>query len=113
VRILTGFAVILYALAAPTFALSETIAYKERVNVGVGESVVVHGARGDCGQAPEKSSIRLPALETGTLSLGKAGTRDSNSCGGPTPAIEVIFTATTPGRESFELFGDTITVRVK
>jgi hypothetical protein len=60
-----------------------------------------------------KSGIELPALKTGTLSLGKAGVRNSQSCGGPTPAIEVIFTATTKGRESFEVEGDKITVRVK
>lgn len=111
-RVLTGFAVMVAVLSAPTLALAETIAYKERVSVSVGQSVVVYGYRGDCGQPPASGAIDLPALKTGTLSVGKAGTKNSGTCG-PTPAVEIIFTATTPGRESFEVQGDKITVRVK
>ena len=99
--------------AAVAAQSGNTIEFKERVTLAVGQSTVIHGARGDCGRAPAKSDIALPALKTGTLSLGQAGVRDSRSCGGPTPAIEVIFTATAKGRESFELFGDKVSVRVK
>lgn len=103
------------AILLPVAVLAQetTISYKERVTLSVGQSVVIHGIRGDCGQPPAKSEISLPALQTGTLSLGKLGVRNSGSCGGPTPAIEVIFTATTKGRESFEVEGDKISVRVK
>lgn len=101
------------ALPFAVHAEGISIKYKERVTLAVGQSAVIHGIRGECGQAPATSDIALPALQTGTLSLGKLGTRNSNSCGGPTPAIEVIFTATTKGRESFEVEGDKITVRVK
>ena len=100
-----------FALATPLWA--QNIEFRDRVTLSVGQSAVIKGARGDCGKAPEKAQVALPALKTGTLSLGKAGVRNSNSCGGPTPAIEVIFTATSVGRESFDLFGDRVSVRVK
>lgn len=100
-------------LPVAAFAQDNVIEYRERVTLSVGQSAVIHGIRGECGQAPVKSEIELPAIKTGTLSLGKDGRRQSRSCGGPTPAIEVIFTATTKGRESFEVEGDKISVRVK
>ena len=114
-RTLMSFALCLAVLVpAGVFAQSSNIIeYRERATIAVGQSIVIHGARGECGQAPSKSSISLPKLKTGTLSLGKSGVRDSNSCGGNTPAIEVIFTGTIAGRESFELFGDKVTLRVK
>ena len=89
------------------------IDYRERVTLNVGESVVVYGYRGDCGELPTPDQIKLPTLKTGTLSTGNPGQRMSNRCGGRTPAVEVIFTATTPGRERFELQGDDISVRVR
>lgn len=95
------------------FAQENVIKYTERVTLAVGQSAVIHGIRGECGQNPVKSEISLPALKTGALSLGKPGVRNSGSCGGPTPAIEVIFTATAKGRESFVVEGDKISVRVK
>ena len=102
------------AASFPLTATAETeIKYREKVTLSVGQSVVVHGYRGDCGQAPDPAEIRLPALQTGTLSIGKAGQRSSKRCKGMTPALEIIFTATAPGRETFEVQGDDISVRVK
>jgi len=102
------------AAAGPLAAQSEgEIKYRERVTVEVGQSVVVYGYRGDCGQLPTAGQVELPTLKTGKLSTGKAGIRTSKRCKGKTPAVEVIFTATTPGRETFELQGDDISVRVK
>lgn len=103
------------ALVAGTLPLlaQTSIGYRERVTLNVGQSAVVYGYRGECGKAPTKAEIQLPALTTGTLSIGKPGFSDSNRCGGLTPAVEIIFTATKAGRESFELRGDKVTVRVK
>ena len=98
--------------AAPLLAQT-AIEYRERVTLQVGQSVVVYGYRGECGKAPVANQIALPALATGSLSLGKPGTSNSNTCGGATPAVEIVFTATAPGRESFQLRGDKISVRVK
>jgi hypothetical protein len=98
----------------PLAASAETtIKYRKSVSVQVGQSIVVHGIRGECGAEPNLSSVTLPKLETGELSLGKMGERTSNRCGGMTPAVEVIFTATKAGREKFEIEGDPISVRVK
>lgn len=108
--ILLGMAFALTAL--PAIAQS-TIDYVERVNLKVGQSAIIYGYRGDCGKKPTASQVALPATNTGTLSLGKIGVTNSNRCGGRTPAFEIIFTATKPGRESFELNGDKISVRVK
>lgn len=97
-------------------ALAQTtkrIEYRETVTVNVGQSVVVHGYRGECGKLPAKGDISFPALKTGKLSIGAAGIRLSNRCGGDTPALQVIFTATTAGREKFEVQGDPISVRVR
>ena len=98
--------------AAPLFAQS-TIDYRERVSLRVGQSAVIYGYRGDCGKEPTAGDVELPQTTTGTLSLGKIGVTNSNRCGGRTPAVDIIFTATKPGRESFELNGDEITVRVR
>lgn len=104
----------LLALAGPLAAQQGTeIKYRERVTLGTGQSVVVYGIRGDCGKLPTAAQIKLPKLKTGTLSVGKEGFRKSKRCNGNTPAVEVIFTATAPGRETFELQGDSVSVRVK
>jgi hypothetical protein len=100
--------------ALPFAAAAESlIKYRKSVSVQVGQSVVVHGYRGECGQEPNLSEVQLPQLETGELSLGKMGVRESGRCDGKTPAVEIIFTATKAGREKFEVQGDTVSVRVK
>jgi hypothetical protein len=101
------------ALAPLAISAETTIKYRKSVSVQVGQSVVVHGIRGECGEEPNLSQVTLPKLETGELSLGKMGVRSSNRCGGMTPAVEVIFTATKAGREKFEIEGDDVSVRVK
>jgi hypothetical protein len=106
------------ALALCTTALpaladtSNQIAYRESLTLKVGEAAVVYGYRGDCGALPVAGQVRVPALKTGALSIGKPGVRESRRCNGITPAYEIIFTATAPGRESFELQGDRIRVVV-
>lgn len=89
------------------------IPYEERITLQVGQSAIIYGHRGDCGKLPTSDQIDLPALKTGTLSVGKEGQRRSKKCNGITPALEIIFTATTPGRERFEIDGDDFSVRVK
>jgi hypothetical protein len=106
-------ACILLLAATPLAAQEVEIKYRERVTLNVGESVVIHGYRGECGALPAPAEIKLPALKTGTLSIGREGVRNSNRCDGKTPAVEIIFTATTPGRETFEVQGDDVTVRVR
>jgi len=68
------------------------------VTLDVGDSVVVYRYRGDCGSLPTKTQVELPTLKTGKLSIGKDGIRNSKSCNGKTHAVEIIFTATSPGR---------------
>jgi hypothetical protein len=108
-------AVLAFGLSAfPFTAMAETtIKYRKSVTLQVGQSIVVHGIRGECGENPDLAEIVLPKPKTGELSLGKFGVRQSNRCNGKTPAVEVIFTAKTAGREKFEGEGDDITVRVK
>lgn len=111
-KVLTSAALCL-ALGSTALQAQSSIDYVKRLTLKVGESAVVYGYRGECGKAPVASDVELPALATGTLTLGNPGFSDSNRCGGLTPAVEIVFTATTPGRESFELRGDKITVKVK
>jgi hypothetical protein len=108
-------AVLLLTLMAPPLAAQSgpEIKFRDKVTVNVGESVVIYGYRGECGALPADADIDLPSLKTGTLSTGRDGFRQSKRCNGKTPAVEIIFTATTPGREKFEIQGDGITVRVK
>jgi len=113
-RIALGLALVIASPAAPAFAQSSKgIEYDESVSVKVGQSAVIYGFRGDCGKKPKTSEIRLPTLQTGTLSFGKIGQTRSNRCGGLTPAVEIVFTGGSKGRESFELNGDPFIVRVR
>ena len=101
-------------LAAPLAAQSgKEIKFRDKVTLSVGESVVIYGYRGECGALPADGDIELPSPKTGTLTTGKDGFRESKRCKGKTPAVEIIFTATTPGREKIEIQGDGISVRVK
>ena len=98
-----------------TVASGQAIDYVQNVTIRVGESMVIHGARGECGQAApswDRVAARLPAVALGTFSDGGIGTRSSRSCGGPTPARAVRFTATQTGGTQIELFGDPVTITV-
>lgn len=89
--------------------------YVRNVSVKVGESAIIHGARGnECGEAPtwESAKLLLPELVTGTLTDGGVGTRQSRQCGGRVPARAILFTATRPGTEQISLYGDDIVIRV-
>ena len=93
-----------------------TIPYQSKVLLEVGQSTIIDGARGDCGQqAPdwEKVSPLLPTLSTGKFSDAGSGVRNSQRCGGSTPARAIRFTATAPGTEQIELFGDPIRIEVR
>ena len=99
---------------SPVVALDgPEIPWVRDVSLNVGESQVIYGYRGDCGQAPVLSSVRVPATKTGKISFGKKGWRNSNSCGGETPAMQLVFTATQKGREQIKIQGDTIKINVK
>ncbi len=74
---------------------------------------MIYGFRGDCGEPPTSGQLKLPKMKTGKLSVGQEGVRKSKRCNGMTPAVEIIFTATQPGRETVELQGDGISIRVK
>jgi hypothetical protein len=89
--------------------------YVRNVSARVGDSMIIHGARGnECGEAPSWDSARilLPSLQTGTLTDGGVGTRQSRQCGGRVAARAILFTATAPGTEQISLYGDDIVIRV-
>lgn len=89
--------------------------YVRNVSVKVGESAIIHGARGnECGPAPSWASAKLllPELMIGTLTDGGVGTRLSRQCGGRVPARAILFTATQRGTEQISLYGDDIVIRV-
>ncbi|MBN16403.1 MAG: hypothetical protein CMJ15_14510 [Pelagibacterium sp.] len=92
------------------------IEYHRLVTLGVGDSEIIHGRRGACGEMPpawEVTRKDLPDIDIGSWSDGGIGLRNSRSCGGPTPARALMFTATAPGRTDFDLYSDPITIRVE
>lgn len=98
-----------------TFALAEgqnVIAYQPKLTLHVGESAVVHGVRGDCGQLPKSKKLKSRFLSNGKITYGKKGVRMSETCKGLTPAVEVVFVATKPGESKFEISNDIIRVTV-
>lgn len=89
--------------------------YVRNVSLKVGESAIIHGARGnECGPAPSWESAKelLPELVTGTLTDGGVGTRNSRQCGGRVPARAILYTALKVGTEQTSLYGDDIVIRV-
>ncbi|WP_299084953.1 hypothetical protein [uncultured Ruegeria sp.] len=84
------------------------------VDLKVGQSVVVNGYRGECGSRPNNvDPNRTRNTKLGILSNGKWGVTKSRTCGGWTPAVEVIFTAKKKGRETIEVAGTKIKVTVR
>ena len=105
-----------FALAKFSYAGAQRIPYKRYVTLSVGQSTVIHGARGACGEAPpdwEEVIRGLPLSLIGSYSDGGLGVRRSRSCGGPTPARAVKFTAEKAGSEQIVLYGDPINITVK
>lgn len=91
------------------------VAYRPTVTLAVGQSRIIHGERGDCGKLPrawDKVEASLPATRTGNFSDGGLVRRNSNFCQGLTPARGILFTATTPGTEEFDIQGDFIKMTV-
>ena len=84
------------------------------VELKVGQSMVVNGYRGECGKRPTNvDPKRTRTTKRGVLSNGKWGVVKSRTCGGWTPAVEIIFTAQTKGRETIEVAGTKIKVVVR
>jgi hypothetical protein len=98
---------------SPTLGATQTniIANRDDFRLTVGQSIVFYGYVGECGVAPGR--VQLPQLRTGTLSVGRLGQRNSRRCGGVTPAVEIIFTATQPGTEGFRINEDRFIARVR
>lgn len=84
------------------------------VELKVGQSIVVNGFRGECGKRPTNvDPKRTRTTKLGVLSNGKWGVTKSRTCGGWTPAVEVIFTAKKKGRETIEVVRTKIKVTVR
>ncbi|MCV6584600.1 MAG: hypothetical protein OIF47_03625 [Marinibacterium sp.] len=89
------------------------------MTLNVGQAVVVHGRRGECGKLPTKADLAKSKsdieakLTTGRITFGKPGVRRSGACGGWTPAYETIFIAERPGKETVKIHGDTVRITVK
>ena len=107
--------VALFLIASPGFAdENNLIPVSKKVEMTVGQSMIVSGFRGECGKRPGNvDPNRTRDTKLGSLSVGKWGVMKSINCGGITPAIEVIFTAQRRGRETIDVNGNKIRVRVK
>lgn len=91
------------------------IVWRPHVSLVVGESLIIHGERGDCGKPPpdwEYVLTRLPISRIGEFSDGGVVRRNSNFCRGETPARAVTFTANKPGIEELLVLGDVMRVSV-
>ena len=84
----------------------------EAVTLRVGERAVIGGVTGPCGRLPNRAALRGAVTRTGSIGFGAEGLRKARGCGGPTPAIEVLFTAERPGTETLRVLGRKIGVRV-
>lgn len=98
---------------------SNKVKFRSSVSLKVGQAMIVHGARGACGQLPTKADLAQSkgnldaALTTGHIVFGKPGVRKSGSCNGWTPVYETIFVADRPGKETVKIHGDTVRITVK
>ncbi len=104
-----------FILATPAAANPDNIIpLRKSVTLSVGQSVIVHGFRGDCGKRPANvDPKRTRDTKLGVLSVGRWGVTKSRHCGGMTPAIEVIYKALKKGRETIDVRGEKIKVRVR
>jgi hypothetical protein len=95
-------------------AAAQNIPFNPTVSVQVGQSVVLKGVRGECGQAAPafKQLNRLPKSSLGSLSDGGTGTAASRACGRPTPVRAIRFTARKAGSEQITIYDDAITITV-
>lgn len=94
----------------------DLVRWRRSTELAVGESAVIHGERGACGQQPapwEETVVHLPSLDFGIWSDGGVGHRVSRACGGPTPVRAIVFTGQGPGLAEFVLFDDAVRISVK
>ena len=105
------------ALFSASSGLAQDFAYRELVELQVGESAILKGVRNrECGDpAPDWGRISdgLPSSDLGSLSDGGAGFAEGNRCGGRVPARGIKFTASKPGTETLEIYEDTVRITVK
>lgn len=105
------------AAAPPAIDVTgQRIPYRDRVTLKVGQSAVIHGARGACGEQPppwNAARWELPPLYIGAWSDGGVGYRISRACDGPTPVRGIVFTAINPGKESIVIFNDPVVISVE
>ncbi len=106
--------IFLFSTSAVLANSNNQIPFHQSVELKTGQSMIVHGYRGECGKRPANvDRKRTRDTKLGVLSVGKWGVTKSRTCGGWTPAIEVIFTARKKGRETIEVAGEKIKVRVR
>ncbi|MEQ8709347.1 MAG: hypothetical protein RIC36_10180 [Rhodospirillales bacterium] len=94
----------------------DLVRWRRSTELVIGESAVIHGERGACGQQPapwEETVVHLPSLDFGVWSDGGVGHRVSRACGGPTPVRAIVFTGQKPGLAEFVLFDDAVRISVK
>ncbi|OWU84272.1 hypothetical protein ATO6_14690 [Oceanicola sp. 22II-s10i] len=112
----------LMVTGSPTFSMADSsnrIKFQRTVSLKVGQAMVIHGRRGDCGSFPSKADLAKSksdlnrVLSTGHIVFGKPGVRKSGSCSGWTPAYETIFVADRPGRETVKIHGDAVRITVR
>lgn len=110
------------AVFSASFASADNtnrVKHRTSIKLEVGQSIIIHGFRGECGALPTKAIQKEvqayldKELTTGRAVFGKPGVRKSGSCNGLTPVLEVIFIAEKPGRETAVIFGDKLRIRVK
>lgn len=106
------FPLLLIGLGSAT-AAETPIEWQKSVTLRVGQAAIVHSIRGACGKPPGKELLKPKTFKTGHTSFGRLGVRTSRSCGGLTPAVEVIFTATAPGKETIVIADDPVKITVK
>jgi hypothetical protein len=110
-----GAAMLIGLMAVP--AAAQNIPTNPNVSLRVGQSTIVHGARGRaCGAtAPSwaETAATLPSSQIGTFSDAGIGTRGSRSCGGNVPARAIRFKATKKGSEVVTIQGDPISITVQ
>jgi hypothetical protein len=98
-------------------AHAQNIPTNRNVALKVGQSTIIHGARGNACGAPAPSwaevAPTLPASSIGTVSDGGVGTRGSRSCGGNVPARAIRYKAIKKGAEVVTIQGDPISITVQ
>ncbi|MBD0417233.1 hypothetical protein [Oryzicola mucosus] len=121
--------IVLFAVGVGTGAIASTgwrpwrtatddaplITYLPEVRLVVGQSRIIHGERGDCGQLPREWRDvwgNLPTSRIGEFTDGGLVRRYSMFCKGVTPARGIRFAALSPGTEEMYVTGDYMKITV-